>query len=358
MEKKASAKKQIPAKKIVTPAGKVARNRGFKEVVAGDRKRLMVFSGCSLLFLILALVIGVNFVLIRDVLVGIRYQPSSEMAAIRTSLELTDKGVRIFNASFPELLEKTDFNKKCREASNETAILGCYTDDRVYIYNIVDKELSGIRELATAHELLHAVYKRMSDSDKNALVEPLTRVFEANQDLLGSEIDSYPVSEKQEELYVRAGTEIKDLPFELERHFAEVFSDQDKIVDFYNSYIGTFLKIKSRLSELLTEINNLESEINAKMSAYETGVSALNKKIREFNACAETLNCFTSTAEFNRQRAAIVAEQGRLKAIYEEANELNSRRTALVSEYNENILHGQALNIKINSSENVEVVGD
>ncbi len=334
------------------------RKRTATRIWTNDRKRIMVFSGCSLLFLIIAITIGLNFVLIRDVLIGIRYQPSGEMAEIRASLDLTDTGMRIFNASFPELLEKTDFNRKCREAENESAILGCYIGDKVYVYNITDSELSGIRELATAHELLHAVYERMGDSEKVALVEPLTRVFEENQELLGSEIDSYPVSERQEELYVRAGTEIKDLPVDLETHYAGIFKDQDKIVDFYNSYIGVFRKIESRLKELLAEINSLKSEIDAKILEYETGVSGLNAKIKEFNTCAETLNCFTSTAEFNRQRAAIVAEQNRLKGVYEEANGLISRHNTLVSEYNENILHGQALNMKINSSENVEAVGD
>ena len=176
--------------------------------------------------------------------------------------------------------------------------------------------------------------------------------------MLGEEINNYPVEQKQEELYVRAGTEIKNLPDDLEKHYAEIFANQDKIVDFYESYISVFRGIEQRLEALLQEIKNLQNEITLKTASYEAGVGSLNVKIEEFNNCAKTMNCFSSTTEFNSQRSELIREQQNLKTIYDEISSLVSKYNELVKEYNENILHGQTLNMKINSSVNVEEVGD
>ncbi len=54
------------------------------------------------------------------------------------------------------------------------AILGCYVTQRIYIYDVKDAKLDGIREVTAAHEMLHAAYERMSSSEQtkvNALLE-------------------------------------------------------------------------------------------------------------------------------------------------------------------------------------------
>ena len=329
-----------------------------KRKLSGDKKHLLVFAGVSLGLILITVGVVANFTTIRDFFTGLNYRPSLEMEQIRADLDLTSRGALIFNASQPELMERADFNQKCRERENETAILGCFTEDRIYIYNIIDEELPGIRELATAHELLHAVYSRMSPGEKQKWDDFLTQVYTENREVLGEEIDLYSDSEKKEELYVRAGTEIKDLPEELEKHFAEIFVDQDKIVDFYDGYITVFKKIKEKLEKLLDEIEALQPQIDAKTTDYEAGVSELNAKIGEFNDCARTLNCFTSTAVFNSKRAELVSEQQRLKTVYEGINTLITKYNELVNEYNENVLHGQTLNMTINSNASVEKVED
>lgn len=326
--------------------------------VRSDRGRLVGFLAASVLVMATVVAVVVNFTTIRDFFVGMRYRPSGEMERIRTALDLTDSGYRIFNAAMPELLERNEFNQICRESANESAVLGCYRDDLVYVYNVVDEELPGVRELATAHELLHAVYARMSEAQKTDLVEPLTRVFDANQELLESEINLYDISERQEELYVRAGTEVKNLPSELEEHFAGIFKNQDAVVDFYEGYISVFREIEKKLKNLLAQTEALSAEITAKTSEYETRAATLNAQVQEFNACAGTLDCFASTTAFNNRRRELVAEQTALETLYNEINSKISQYNALVVEYNDNLLHGQILNQAINSSAKVESVGD
>lgn len=300
------------------------------------------------------IVIGVGVYLNREPIYeyyrGVTYQPSSEMARIRTDLQLTERGTSLFNTAQPALEEATEFNAYCRDGETETAVLGCYVGGNIHVYNITDERLNGIRELTTAHELLHAKWARMSEKEKVALVEPLTRVFEENQDFLGNEIDNYDVNEKQEELYVRAGTEVKNLPAVLEKHYAEIFRDQDLIVDFYDSYIEVFRALAAEMDGLKAEMDAIGEEVNAKIAEYEQRAAQLNADIVSFNSCAEVAGCFEREEDFYERREALVAEQLALEEMYEEINSLVADYNVKVEIYNADVLEKEKLNTIINSA--------
>ena len=301
---------------------------------------------------LVGLTVFLNRAWINDWWRGMAYQPSAEMMRIREELGLTERAKFLFNAVQPELNDREDFNAKCRsELDTEMAVLGCYRDGNVYVFDITDDELAGIRELTTGHELLHAVWARMDDSEKEKLGPVLNQVFEANRDLLEEELSEYGSNEKQEELYVRVGTEIKNLPAELEQHYAGIFENQDKIVDFYESYIGVFREIKTEMEGLMAEIEQLKVEIETKTSEYESRLGQLNAKITSFNSCAEVSGCFKSEGEFNARRRTLVVEQEALMSMYNELNSLVSEYNGLVEKYNADVMHAQKLNSIVNSSD-------
>lgn len=319
---------------------------------------LVAFGIASAILLFLVAFLVVNFGVIRDIFVGLSYRPSSEMSEIREKLDLTGKGWRIFNASLPELEEREEFNQICRGEESENAVLGCYRDDRVYVYNVLSEELDGIREVTAAHELLHAVYDRMSAEERRELSPVLNEIYKKNQEILGEEIELYDDVDREEELFVRIGTEIATLPNELEKRYSEIFKDQDKIVGFYDGYITVFREIERKLKELLARVQELEAEIKGKTEQYEAEVGVLNNDISEFNNCAKTPNCFTSKWVFNSQRNTLISRQNSLTGLYNEINGLISEYNTLAAEYNENLLHGQALNKAINSNEKVEGISN
>lgn len=307
------------------------------------------------LMVIVAVMVVLNRAWIYDWARGVSYRPSGEMAAIRDKLQLTWAGEFLFNAVQPELNEAEKFNENCRNDESEIAVLGCYTVGNIYIYNIDAAELKGIRELTAAHELLHAKWARMSDDEKVALVEPLTRAFDVNQ-FLADEISQYDVGEKQEELYVRAGTEVKDLPAALEKHYAEIFKDQDAVVDFYNSYITVFREIKAQMEELANEMEMLKAEIDGKTANYEAELAALEVDIANFNSCAETAGCFNSEWEFYAKRNMLMARENNLNVLNNEINNLIDIYNVKVNEYNANVLEGRKLQNMINSkAEDIEI---
>jgi hypothetical protein len=278
------------------------------------------------------------------------YQPSSEMMRIRESLNLTEQGEFLFNASQPELDSAADFNTNCQSNNSETAVLGCYTMGTIYVYNIDSAELDGIRELTTAHELLHAVWARMSEEEKSALNSALAEVRATNSAKLDEEIGAYDASESQEELYVRAGTEVANLPDVLERHYAEVFRDQDAVVAYYDRYIGVFQALQTELDGLAAEMETAKTTIDLKTKEYEKRSEQLNADIVSFNSCAEVVGCFETEAEFSAERAELVAEQEALEVLYEELNGLITDYNAKVEQYNAGVTQGEKLNTLINSN--------
>ena len=319
------------------------------------KKRIIGYLFLGLVIVAMA-VVFLNRQWFLDFFRGMQYKPSVEMSAIRDSLQLTDRGNFLFNAAQPELEESDVFNAYCRTGDEEIAILGCYTADNIYIYNITEKELDGIRELTTAHELLHVVFARMPEGEKGDLKQALDKVYTDNKDILEGDLESYDEAERFEELYVRAGTEVKKLPDVLEKHYAAVFKDQDKIVDYYNKYIAVFREIKAEFDKLSSEMETLNQTIEQKTKEYEIGAAQLNAEIGEFNACAETAGCFSSEYVFWTRRSNLINQQTQLDNAYNEINALIDQYNDDVEKYNANVMRNDKLNSIINSSEKVEEI--
>ncbi len=307
-------------------------------------------------WLILAGLLAVVIVLVLqrdrvyDYYRGITYKPSAEMVKIRDSLDLTSEGEFIFNASQPALSERDEFNQNCRPTDAETAILGCYVMENIYVYNIEDEQLKGIKELTAAHELLHAVYARMSDEEKNNLESVLRQVYKDNKEILEDDLKIYSSSERSEELYVRAGTEVKTLPDVLEKHYAKYFTNQDKVVSYYDSYIAVFRRLKAELKALEAEMGELNTKIDNMTTEYKNRVVQYEADVDQFNTCADTPGCFTSQWEFDTRRNALVNEQIALDALYDEISNLIAEYNKKVEVYNNDVIETNRLTDKMNSN--------
>lgn len=310
------------------------------------------------LFVLVVIVIAIilNRAWIYDWLRGVAYRPTAEMVSIRDKLNLTGRGEFLFNATQPELNKADDFNVNCRQDEGEVAVLGCYTAGNIYVYDIADAKLDGIRELTAAHELLHAVWARMNSAEKEDLKPILQQVYQNNLSVLKDDIETYADDERIEEIFVRAGTEIKKLPDVLEKYYAEIFSDQDVVVDFYEKYIAVFREIKMKMEGLASEIEVLRDSINVKMAEYENKVSQLEADIARFNSCAETAGCFVTEAEFNVQRNALVLRESELNLLNDEINNMIDDYNLRVDEYNADALESRKLQNMINSKADIEEI--
>lgn len=313
-----------------------------------NKKNLVLY-----ILVVIIILFGINFIInktpLRDKIKSLSFEASPKISKIEQSLGLTDKAKTIFRASYPSLDEKEDFNLHCSSYDPTTAILGCYSAETIYIYNIESEELSGIIESTAAHELLHAVWDRLSGSEKIKLTEDLEKAYEEKCDELCETVEAYSDSDRNSEIYARIGTQIKNLPQNLEDHYANYFINRSKIVEFYDSYSFTFDEIRTSMDELYSEIEALSKEVEELNSKYDQEIMSYEKSVQEFNACARTANCFDErTFKFNRNN--LISKYNQIQSDYNNLDAKVNEYNAKISEYNANILHAKNLENIINSN--------
>ncbi len=107
---------------------------------------------------------------IIDQFVVWQYEPDTVIAGYADRAELTDEGRFLFYASQPEVHPEDEFDQICSAGSEGFGILGCYLPDerRIYLYDVTDDRLDGLEEVVATHEMLHAVWDRMSQDERDA----------------------------------------------------------------------------------------------------------------------------------------------------------------------------------------------
>ncbi len=292
------------------------------------------------------------------------YQPSAEIEELRSKLDLTAEGMTIFAAVDPTLEDGMGFNEKCTFKDIGGYVLGCYVNDpgKVYIYQVDAEELAGIHEATAAHELLHAVWSRMSEQEKNELSVELEQFKRDNEDILGEELSLYDEGNWQDELHSRVGVEFAELPEKLEAHYGKYFQNRKKLVEFYQGYKGTYDGIRARADEIEVEIDNLKAEIadlkeqiDSDRQNYQTRLEEYKKAVAEYNECARSRSCYTD-AEFETKANELNSEGGNINYLRDVTNgkvrDYNAKVELLnqkIEEFNQNALHLQELNDKMNS---------
>ena len=309
-----------------------------------------------LLFLLVAGAVAfaatqIDYTAISDTIAGSNYEASDDLKAIIEELELTDAGMRILKATRPELQDADDFNQNCVAQNQNSAVLGCYKDGRIYIYNIRRQELNGIRQATLAHELLHAVWSRLSESERNELAPSLQDVFK-NDDGIQKSMENYDVSSPDDELHSRVGTQVipEKLPESLRAHYAKYFKNLPKISALYFNYNTTFEEIDAELTALKEEIAARRRVYETMRRNYDNIASKYDRDLAEYNDRRRTPGGFATEAEFRAAYEALVDSNKQMQADYSALltyiNELNT----LVYEYNRKAIYANDLQHSMDSS--------
>ena len=208
--------------------------------------------------------------------------------------------------------------------------------------------------MTAAHELLHAVWERMGESERRQVSGWLDQVYNERREWFEGELEVYDAEDRREEIYARAGTKLADLPDELENHYAKYFQNRAVIVQFYQDYEAPSLALQLEMEELFDQIQAVSEEVELGRETYLRDLEKLDAKIDQFNACAETAGCFVSQAEFTRQRQALLAEREHLEAVRAELNGKIAQNNQRIQDYRERQLQLGELNNAMNS--NIELL--
>lgn len=282
------------------------------------------------------------------------YQPTAEIQSIVQRSEFTDNGKFMFFVTRPQVERGNDFNKHCDRKEQGTAILGCYVNDRIYLFDVADERLDGIKEVTAAHEMLHAVYQRLSDDEKsklNKLIEVEYKKMQSNPDL-AERMAFYARTEPGErdnELHSIVGTEMLNISPDLEKHYAKYMNNRSKIVNLYNGYNALFLQLENETKALSANLDSLAKQIEADMAKYNTDIKTLNEDISKFNRRAETGD-FASQAAFNRERSALQDRVATISATRDSINAKIAQYEQMRAKYNETVTESHTLYESIDST--------
>ena len=241
-------------------------------------------------FIVFILLIALSFMIIfyrqriADQIIVWQFEPSRDIVELASRLDFSDEGEFLFYASQPQLNHATEFNNACNKIEFTTSILGCYDGTQIYIYNIEDDRLNGVREVTASHEMLHSAYVRLSESEKLKL-QPLFDVEYSKMandqkflDLMASYARTEP-GQKYNELHSIVGTTSLDISPELESYYAKYFNNREKIVAFNDDYNGVFNELNNKAEELAKKLDELSAVIELDSENYNQAVRQLNNDI-------------------------------------------------------------------------------
>lgn len=310
----------------------------------------------GLLSLVTALVLF-NLQFLKDTYTVWAVPTPPETLALVKNAGMNSKGEFYYKASQPELAQAEDFNEVCRyDREQSDAILGCYTNKKIYIYNVKDERVKGVKEVTAAHEGLHAVYDRLSTGDKNYVNDLLDSEYESRKSTdpdLKEKMAYYSETEPGEfynELHSIIGTEKASISRSLEDYYSKYFEDRTKVVKLHESYASTIKNLADNANKLRNELEVSKANIESSVNKYNKDVEDLNNDILVFNKNAQTAGYFKSQSEFQNARQVLSRRVVQLDQDHASIQQEISKYDQLVLEFNQVALQINDVNNSLNST--------
>lgn len=268
---------------------------------------------------------------------------------------MNDRGVFLYHAASPRLETSEGFNRSCTRQEERSAILGCYVNDTIHIYDIKDERLSGVREVTASHEALHAIFARMSVSERDAIAPLLEAEYAriiTNETELTNRMEYYERTQPGQrinELHSIVGTEYLGLSPELEEYYSQYFDDRSKVVNLHQQYKDRFDDLRGEASRLEGELNQLADDINDLSAQYDGLVTRLNQRVDNFNARANAGD-FTDQASFNAERNALIQESNEIDSFRGTINQYIASYEQKRTEYNEIVTESNSMYESLDST--------
>ncbi len=266
------------------------------------------------------------------------YQAPPAVAQLAADTTMTPKAQRLFYVFHPELDDKEAFNQNCH-GHEQTIVLGCYvTNQGIYLYDVQDPRLQGIKQVTAAHEMLHVAYQRLSDSERRRVNALLEKAYASvTNPRIRANVDSYRQAGDDvfNELHSILGTEVAELPPELETYYRQYFTDRAQVVAYLNAYEQEFTSRKQRVAEYDAQMDALKQQIDANqtdLAARDTALQAERQLLDAMLAAGNYQGYNAGVGHFNvlvRQYNAVVAAT---RAQVETYNQLVNERNQLVIE--------------------------
>lgn len=326
------------------------------------KKRFTLLS--SLFFTALAvLVIGVAFTKQRAIAdyVALRgYQPPAAIAQLATQDTLTSSARRIFYVNRPSVNDREPFLKACPNSSREqTIVLGCYQSDQsgIFLLNVSDPRLDGVKQVTAAHELLHAAYDRLSSSERQAIDKQLLAFYHSQlqDERIKTTIDAYRQSEPKDvvnEMHSIFGTEVAQLPPSLEQYYKQYFTDRAAVIAFSNRYQAEFTSRKAKVAAYDAQLKQLKSQIEADeadLKAKQGSIAAQQASLTQLRNSSNYAAYNAGVPEYNAAIGNYNGEVEAVRTLILTYNQTVNARNAIADEEDQLVQSLSAQNQAINN---------
>ena len=278
-----------------------------------------------------------------------QYQPSTAVASIYDRSGLSNKGQFYFYASNPVVDSATTFDVNCQKQEAKSAILGCYSLGKIYIREVTNRQLDGIEEVTAAHETLHVIWERMSDSDKKSVGTLLEAEYQKiNSPALKERMAYYDRNEPGEhfnELHSILGTEVPDLGSALEAHYGQYFANRSKVIALHSGYQQLFDSVQTQADTLLAELNALVADLNTSSVQYNDDAASISADSTVLKNRASSVDR-TSASEvnaYNAARQALIVRINQLEALRAAIDAKSETYRTKLAEYNKLVVQSNEL---------------
>jgi hypothetical protein len=273
------------------------------------------------------------------------YTPTRDMSELADHTTMTPYAKRLFFVNYPAIEEKDTFNKNCPDASHEVAVLGCYRGNRngIHLYHVTDARLAGITEVTAAHEMLHQAFDRLSASDKKRVNDMLNSYYKnglTDKNIL-DKMASYKKLEPNDmvnEMHSVFGTEVGNLPADLEAYYKQYFTDRSKIVTYRNQYVSAFSQRQQQIEDYDKQRDELKLRIDQAqndLDSWEVKLKATRDAMNQWLAASEIERYNMAVPSFNAQVAGYKTKVVDTNALIDEYNTITDKRNALTAQEQE-----------------------
>jgi hypothetical protein len=308
---------------------------------------ILVLAATSLLY-------AFNRQWVADQLTVWQFTPTAVLNSYMERSTMTDHAEFLFEASRPVVTGAEKFNSVCTNEEPGSGVLGCYDSGKkkITLFDVTDDRLDGLEDVVAAHEMLHAAWDRMGAVEQ----AQLTTLLEAEAAKLADDPEFADTmafyaktepGERDNELHSIIGTEVAHLAPALEKYYGQYFSNRAALVALHEKSNAVFVSLANETKDLVKQIDDLRTAIDADYQKYNSGYDQLNSDVADFNNRANN-GGFSSQEEFDQERAALIARQQALDALYASIVSRNATYEKKVEQLSQLNAQAAALNTAIN----------
>lgn len=280
------------------------------------------------------------------------YQPTAVVEQLVVDTTMTPYGKRLFYANRPVVEDKQAFNQHCTDPSEQVAVLGCFTGNRlgIYLYNVTDERLNGIEQVTAAHEMLHQAYQRLDKKEKTRINGLLQEYHDLKaSQKLKDKVASYKQTEPdqlQNEMHSIFGTEAVDLPAELEEYYKQYFVNRQQVLALHQRYQAEF-------DQRIAQIEDYDVRLEALKVQIEANKKDLDAREKDLRQRRQQLDAYLSAdriAEYNAAVPGFNALVNSYRNLVQTTNEMVEEFNRMLAERNALAVQERQLESAIDSS--------